>query len=110
MKLVVLIPAFNEEANLGKVIKTIPRRIKGIKKVEVLVVDDGSTDKTVQVAKKAGANRVVSLGKNKGIGAAFKAGIKNALEMNTDIMVKIDGDGQFDSNDVAKIIQPILKN
>ena len=106
--LVVLIPAFNEERMVGSVIRAIPRRIKGIEKVRVLVVDDGSKDRTVEKAKKAGADKIVSHASNKGLGIAFKTGIETALRMGADIVVNIDADGQFDPRDIEKIIAPIL--
>jgi glycosyltransferase involved in cell wall biosynthesis len=108
MKLVVFIPAFNEEKNISSVIKGVPRHIDRIDWVDVLVVDDGSADKTTQASWDAGANKVVTLNRNKGLGFAFKTGVKNALEMGADIMVMIDGDGQFNPSDIGKIVQPIL--
>jgi len=103
-----MIPAFNEEASIASVIKSIPRKIAGISKVEVLVINDGSTDKTVEAAKKAGANKIASHLKNKGLGITFKEGIEAALQMKAGIIVNIDGDGQFDTKDIPKIIKPIL--
>lgn len=110
VKLVVLIPAYNEEENIGSVISGIPRKIDGVDEVQVLVVSDGSTDNTVSAAKNAGAERVISLSRNSGVGFAFRTGIKAALEMGADIVVNIDGDGQFNSADVGKIIKPILED
>ena len=78
-KLVVLIPAYNEEKTIGDVISAIPRNLEGIEHVDVLVIDDGSTDNTVQVSKDAGAANVVSHHKNIGVGAAFSTGIHSAL-------------------------------
>ncbi|OGI15280.1 hypothetical protein A3K63_05065 [Candidatus Micrarchaeota archaeon RBG_16_49_10] len=109
MKLVVMIPAFNEERSIGSVIKGAPRKIRGIDSVEVLVIDDGSTDATAKLSRDAGADRVVSLGRNTGLGFAFKTGVKSALEMGADIAVIIDGDGQFDPADIKEIIQPVLR-
>jgi len=107
--LVVLIPAFNEEKTIASVIKAIPRKIQGISKVLVLIVNDGSKDNTVLKARKAKADKVVSHKKNKGLGIAFKTGIEEALKMKADIIVNIDADGQFNPNDIEKIIEPILK-
>ena len=109
MKLVVLIPAFNEEKTIASVIKTIPRKIQGIKKVEVLVVNDGSRDRTVIEAQKSGATRIVSHTQNKGLGVAFRTGIDYALKMKADLIVNIDADGQFNSRDISRIVVPILK-
>jgi len=105
-----MIPAYNEEATIGEVIKNIPREIEGISKVEVLVVNDGSTDKTVEVSMKAGADKVVSHSINKGVGAAFSTGIDNALKMDADVIVNIDADGQFDAEDIPKLVEPIVLN
>ncbi|MDD5638519.1 MAG: glycosyltransferase family 2 protein [Candidatus Pacebacteria bacterium] len=107
MKLVILIPAFNEEKSLGKVLGKIPRKIKGIDKIDVLVVNDGSTDQTAAVARQNGA-KVISHQKNRGLGAAFKTGIDEALKMGADIIVNIDADGQFNPKDIPLLIAPIL--
>ncbi len=104
---VVMIPAFNEERHIGKVVSTIPRDIGG--NVKVLVIDDGSKDKTVKMAKEAGADKVVSHRTNRGLGIAFKTGILNALKMNADIIVTMDADGQFNPKDIKRLIKPILR-
>ncbi len=106
--LVVMVPALNEEKTIGKVVQGIPRKVQGAKEVRVLVIDDGSTDKTKLTAEKAGADRVVRHSSNKGLGVAFRTGINSALEMGADIIVNIDADGQFDSNDIPKLIKPIV--
>ena len=110
MKLVVLIPAFNEEENIQKVIQSIPKKVLGISEIKVLVVNDGSTDKTMDMAMNGGAYRVVSHKKNLGVGAAFMTGIRNAISMNADIVVAVDADSQFDSNQIPELILPILNN
>ena len=110
MKLVVLIPAFNEESNIGKSVLGIPRKIMGVDRVEVLVVDDGSRDKTAELAFNAGADKVVSHKRNMGVGAAFMTGIRNAISMNADVVVTVDADSQFDSNQIPEIIVPILNH
>lgn len=109
-KLVVLIPAFNEEELIGKTIMGIPRKILGIEKVEVLVIDDGSTDRTVELASNAGADKIVSLGKNVGVGAAFMTGIRNAISMDAGIVVTLDADSQFPPNQIPGFIVPILNH
>lgn len=106
-KLIVLIPAFNEEAKLESVIKKIPKKIGKIN-VIVLVVNDGSTDKTRDVAKKNGAI-VVSHQSNYGVGRAFQTGLQKALELGADYMVNIDADGQFSPREIKKIIDPVIK-
>jgi len=108
VKVVVLIPAFNEEKLIGKTILKIPRKIHGVNKVEVLVVDDGSIDKTVEMAFNAGADKIVSHNKNLGVGAAFMTGIRNAISMNAGILVTLDGDGQFPPEQISEFIVPIL--
>ena len=110
MKLVVLVPAFNEEKNIENTIRSIPKKIFGIDEVKVLVVDDGSTDKTMDKAMNGGAYRVVSHRTNTGVGAAFMTGIRNAISMNADILVAVDADSQFDSNQIPELISPILNN
>jgi len=107
MKLVILIPAFNEEKSLGKVLEKIPQKIKGVDQIDVLVVNDGSTDQTAAIARQNGV-KVISHSKNRGLGAAFKTGIDEALKMGADIIVNIDADGQFNPKDIPLLIAPIL--
>src|SRR3972149_4822338 len=110
MKLVVLIPAFNEEKNIAKTIRSVPKQIIGIDEIKILVIDDGSTDKTTNMAINGGAYRVVSHKTNIGVGAAFMTGVRNAITMNTDIVVTVDADSQFDSNQMPELIAPIMNN
>lgn len=105
---VVMIPAFNEEKTIGRVIQGIPRTCA--KTVKVLVVNDGSRDQTVNVARKAGADQIISHQRNKGLGVTFKDGINEALAMGADIIVNIDADGQFNANDIPRLLQPIIEN
>lgn len=107
MKLIIFIPAYNEEKKIGEVIKGLPKKLDGIDEIEVLVVNDGSTDNTVAVAKKAGAI-VISNPTNLKLGPTFRNGLEKALELGADILVNIDADGQFASNDIEKLINPIL--
>lgn len=109
MKLVIIIPCFNEEKTIGKVIAEIPRSIWGISETEIIVVDDGSSDNTVSCAKKAGAG-VVSQPQNRGVGAAFISGVEIALKKGADILVNIDADGQFDPKQIPILIEPIIKD
>ena len=106
MKLVVMIPAYNEEETIGSVIREIPRDCCDL--VEVLVINDGSTDNTVEEARKAGADRIVSFKKNRGLAPAFRAGLETALEMGADIIVNTDGDGQYNGKQISDLIKPIL--
>ncbi len=107
-KLVVLIPAFNEEENIEKIVLSIPRKLSGIDKVEVLVVDDGSEDKTAELALNGGADKVVSHKINRGVGAAFMTGIRNAISLNADLVVTVDADSQFDTKQIPELVIPIL--
>ncbi|MFA6183697.1 MAG: glycosyltransferase family 2 protein [Parcubacteria group bacterium] len=109
MKLIINLPAYNEEEKIGQTIKRIPRKFDGIDEVLIQVVNDGSKDKTADVSRQAGADLIVSHNTNRGIGVVFKTAITNALENGADIMVNIDADGQFDPNDIQQLLDPILK-
>lgn len=108
MKLIVNLPAYNEEEKIGQTIKRIPRKLNGISEVLVQVTNDGSKDKTVEISRQAGADIIISHNTNRGIGVVFKTAITNALDNGADIMVNIDADGQFDPNDIQKMIDPVL--
>ena len=100
-------PALNEAATIAQVIARIPRHIVGIEEVDVLVVDDGSTDDTAEVARAAGAS-VVSHGKNLGVGSAMQTGLDEAVRRRVDYAVNIDADGQFKPEDITVLLQPLL--
>ena len=106
----VLIPAFNEEENIAQVVMSIPRKIMGIEKVEVLVVNDGSEDKTIDYAMNGGSDKIVSHKRNSGVGAAFMTGVRNAILMNADIVVTVDADSQFDPNQIHELVVTILNH
>lgn len=106
--LVVQIPCLNEKATLPCTIKGVPRTIPGIERVFVLVIDDGSTDGTAQVARDAGADFVLRHRSNKGLAAAFKSGIDASLAIGADIIVNTDGDHQYDGSSIPDLIGPIL--
>lgn len=108
MKLVIIIPALNEEKTITSVIAGIPRTIPDILQTEILVVDDGSTDATAHAARKAGA-QVISHAANLGVGAAFQTGISEALQRGADTIVNIDADGQFNPADIPILVAPILQ-
>ncbi|MDO8726686.1 MAG: glycosyltransferase family 2 protein [Candidatus Methanoperedens sp.] len=108
LKLAITIPAYNEEATISRVIREIPRKIDGIDKVEVIVISDGSRDRTVEVAKEAGADHIVQFPMNKGLAIAFKEGLNAAIESGADIIVNIDADGQYNALEIPELIAPIL--
>ena len=109
MKLVIQIPCFNEQQTLPQTIRDLPKSIPGIDVIEILVVDDGSTDRTVEVARLCGAHHVLSLGTNRGLGRVFAAGIEKAVSLGADIVVNTDGDNQYVGADIAKLVEPILQ-
>jgi len=109
MKLIVTIPAYNEEENIAEVIKEIPRSIEGVSLVEVLVLDDGSTDHTVKNAEAAGADYVISHKSNLGLAATFQEAISAALERGANIIVNTDADNHYDQSRIPDLIKPILK-
>jgi glycosyltransferase involved in cell wall biosynthesis len=108
MKLIVQIPCLNEEAPLPATIADIPREIPGIEKVELLVVDDGSTDRTVEVARQHGVEHIVRLTNNKGLAAGFQAGLDACLKLGADVVVNTDADNQYRGSDIPKLVAPIL--
>lgn len=108
MKLVVMIPCLNEEATLPLVLRTIPARIKGIDNIEVLIIDDGCTDRTVAVARALGVRHVIRHRRNQGLSRSFRDGLMRALELGADIIVLTDGDNQYKQERIPELIQPIL--
>src|ERR1700710_1034287 len=108
MKLIIQIPCLNEEATLPATIADLPRQLDGIDTIELLVIDDGSTDRTVEVARAAGVEHIVRLTNNKGLAAGFQAGLDACLKLGADIVVNTDADNQYRGADVAKLVAPIL--
>jgi glycosyltransferase involved in cell wall biosynthesis len=108
MKLIIQIPCFNEEAQLPTTLSRLPRRIDGFDSVEWLIVDDGSTDRTIEVARAAGVDHVVRLTNNKGLAAAFQAGLDAGLKLGADVIVNTDADNQYEGADIPKLVAPIL--
>jgi glycosyltransferase involved in cell wall biosynthesis len=108
MKLIIQIPCLNEEATLPATIAALPRRIEGVDEIELLVIDDGSSDRTVAVAREHGVDHIVRLTNNKGLAAAFQAGLDACLKIGADIVVNTDADNQYSGADVPKLVAPIL--
>ena len=109
MKLIVQIPCFNEQEQLPATLADLPREVPGIDEVEWLVIDDGSTDRTVDVARENGVHHIVRLTNNKGLAAAFQAGLDACLKLGADIVVNTDADNQYHGHDVPKLVDPILR-
>jgi glycosyltransferase involved in cell wall biosynthesis len=110
MKLIVQIPAYNEEATIATVVRDVPRTIPGIDHVEVLIINDGSTDRTVDCALAAGADHIVSLPYNRGLAFGFQAGLDACLWQGADIIVNTDGDHQYPGDQIPQLIAPLLQN
>jgi glycosyltransferase involved in cell wall biosynthesis len=108
-KLIIQIPCLNEEATLASAIADIPRAIEGIDHVEILVIDDGSTDQTVDVAEQCGADHILRNGTNLGLAQSFQRGLDHALRLGADVIVNTDGDNQYYGGDIAKLVTPILE-
>lgn len=109
MKLVVMIPAHNEEETVGDVVRSIPRAIHGIDETAVLVINDGSRDRTVEEARQAGADNIVTFPGRRGLASVFKVGLDTAVAMGADIIVNIDADGQYDTSEMPRLLEPILQ-
>ena len=108
MKLVIQIPCLNEEESLPITLSALPKPIDGIDEIKVLIVNDGSTDRTIEVAKKHGISDFVNFTHNKGLAKAFSAGLNKALEMGADIIVNTDADNQYNASDIEKLVRPII--
>lgn len=108
MKLIIQIPCYNEEQTLPLTLADLPREVPGIDTVEWLVIDDGSTDRTIEVARRHGVDHVVKLTNNKGLAAGFQAGIDAALKLGADVIVNTDADNQYDGRDIPKLVAPIV--
>ena len=108
MKLIIQIPCYNEETTLPVTLKDLPRKLPGIDAVEWLIIDDGSTDRTVETAKRHGVDHVVHFKKNRGLAEGFKAGLDACVSRGADIIVNTDADNQYNAGDIPALIQPIL--
>ena len=109
MKLIIQIPCFNEEGQLPTTLAELPRELPGVDEVEWLVVDDGSTDRTVDVARAHGVDHIVRLTNNKGLATAFQAGLDACLKLGADVVVNTDADNQYYGPDIVKLVMPILR-
>ena len=108
MKLFIQIPCFNEEKTLPEVIRDLPKQIDGIDEIEIMIVDDGSSDRTVEVTRSLGVRHIVQHGSNRGLAAAFRHGSEYALAHGADILVNTDGDNQYFGGDIGKLCAPIV--
>src|SRR5689334_22974112 len=108
MKLIIQIPCLNEETTLPTTLADLPREVPGIDVVEWLIIDDGSTDRTVEVAREHGVDHIVRLTNNKGLAAGFQAGLDACLKLGADVIVNTDADNQYMGHDIPKLIAPVL--
>ncbi|MGH6912207.1 MAG: glycosyltransferase family 2 protein, partial [Geminicoccales bacterium] len=106
--LIIQIPCFNEAETLGATLAALPREVPGFERVEWMVIDDGSTDATVQVAQARGVDHIVRLGRNRGLASAFAAGLEAAVRAGADVIVNTDADNQYCADDIPKLTAPIL--
>jgi glycosyltransferase involved in cell wall biosynthesis len=109
VKLIIQIPCYNEETTLPRTVRELPHALPGVDQIEYLVVDDGSTDRTVEVAQELGVQHIVRLKQNCGLANAFTVGLDSALQAGADIIVNTDADNQYQGEDIARLVQPILE-
>jgi glycosyltransferase involved in cell wall biosynthesis len=108
MKLIIQIPCYNEEAQLPVTLASLPRQVSGFETVEWLIIDDGSSDRTIEVAREHGVDHVVRLTNNKGLAAAFQAGLDAGLKLGADVIVNTDADNQYEGSDIPRLVAPIV--
>lgn len=108
-KLIIQIPCFNEEGTLGRTLAELPRSVAGFSSVEWLVIDDGSQDRTVEVARKAGVDHIVSLSRNQGLARTFMVGIEASLKAGADVIVNTDADNQYHATSIPDLVRPIIE-
>ncbi len=109
MKLIIQIPCYNEAETLGVTLKDLPRTVEGFETVEWLVIDDGSTDNTSEVAKRHGVDHIVRLIKNQGLAKGFVTGLEACIKLGADVIVNTDADNQYKAQDIPKLVKPILE-
>ena len=109
MKLIIQVPCYNEAETLSLCLKELPHEIKGFDKVEWLIINDGSSDNTVEVAKANGVDHIISFSKNQGLARGFMAGLQECLRLGADVIVNTDADNQYDSKDIPLLVTPILE-
>ena len=109
MKLIIQIPCYNEEIALPVTLSKLPTQIEGIDEIEVLVSDDGSTDRTIEIAKEYGVKHIVTTTHHRGLARTFTAGIQRALAEGADIIVNTDADNQYNADDIEKLVRPIIQ-
>ena len=109
-KLIIQIPAYNEEETLGTTLRALPRELPGVDVVEWLVIDDGSSDRTVEVARAHGADHVIRLTRHQGLARAFMAGIEACIALDADVIVNTDADNQYRADDICQLIAPVLSD
>lgn len=109
MKIIIQIPCYNEEKTLPEVFEDLPKQIPGVDHVEYLVINDGSTDKTLDVARKLGVHHILDLGTNQGLATAFLRGVAKCLELGANIIVNTDGDNQYRADCIKDLVKPIVE-
>ena len=107
-KLIIQMPCYNEEETLAVALKALPRQVPGVDKVEWLIINDGSTDRTIEVARANGVDHVVDLGFHQGLARGFMAGLDACLRLGADVIVNTDADNQYEADDIPKLLEPIL--
>jgi len=109
MKLIIQISCYNEEETIAETLQALPKKLEGIDKIEILIINDGSTDQTLAAAKKHGVDHILSFKRNQGLARSFMAGLNECLKNGADIIVNTDGDNQYCADDIPKLVKPILE-